>query len=220
MIPKTNQQKYPNESNWQQFAACRKMDPNLFCSWESKDHAIKICQKCVVAKRCREEPSKARAAQNISLIGIWGGMWEPLDLPRTKTKTRLLHERMVHEADDQGIYSGVLSQIPPIDGSDAKATYLTAIQLKDTGVIEATNDSKTKWKVNALSPDISDLWRYLVNTADINGDIVLNVSTTVESVGYRSEYQMYRNLSALREMNVLFHEGHGLYRINLEAIGA
>lgn len=220
MLPKTNQQKYPNERNWHQFAACRKMDPNLFCSWESKEHAVSVCRKCVVSERCREEPNNARAEQNISLIGIWGGMWEPLDLPKSKPKTRTLHERMLHESDSEQIWHGLLHKMKPLEQHTQKDTYLTAIQLKDTGAIQQQDISKTKWKVSNLPIDIYDFWRYLVNLADINGDISFKMAEAIDTLGFRNQYQVYRYLTSLCDMNVLHNEGKQQYRIDLQAIGA
>lgn len=58
---------------WQEDAACRTADVELFFSVEEEDQrkAVEYCQVCPVQQQCLEY-----AIENREMYGVWGGMTE------------------------------------------------------------------------------------------------------------------------------------------------
>lgn len=62
-----------NESNWQDFAVCAQIDPELHYpdKGQSTREAKKICLSCDVSSFCL-----AYALENDEKFGVWGGLSE------------------------------------------------------------------------------------------------------------------------------------------------
>ncbi len=60
-------------SEWQEDAACRGADIDIFFSLDEDDqrHALELCQSCPV-----REPCLRYAIEHREMYGIWGGMQE------------------------------------------------------------------------------------------------------------------------------------------------
>jgi WhiB family transcriptional regulator, redox-sensing transcriptional regulator len=60
-------------SDWQEEAACRGLDVELFFSVEEQDvkRALEVCAGCPVRQPCREQAMIGRET-----FGVWGGLRE------------------------------------------------------------------------------------------------------------------------------------------------
>lgn len=212
-----NSEKYSKPARWQELAACRKMDPDFFTSWENKEAAILTCGRCAVARRCDQEPSLAWHRQGISLIGVWGGKWHPLDMPEPQPIYRQLLQRMLLESDSDSVWHGDIKNQSIVIGATEEETVRAGRYLADHAFAENIGDNM--WRLQNVPSGVTEMWMHVLQIADSEGRFKLDIENAIEKSGLKSKSQVYRFMQHLKEQNFVHRTTEGEYRINMAKAG-